>query len=129
MAGRVNGHPRAYHVQVVGHARIARHQGKEPASLVVAVNSSSGPVTGLRSENFRVHAGPVAPGGCLVDVTRVVSNFPGRYLLDIVPFYRQPGVRRALRALRHGGRGLKRDALGRRRRGPNHPEPVGSTRK
>ena len=50
------------------------------------MNSSRGPVTGLSIENFKTATSPVPPGGCNVEITRVVSVLPGRYMLDIVPF-------------------------------------------
>jgi subtilisin family serine protease len=101
-AGRVNagravrraalevGQSRLYHIHAVGHPRLARPGNRESASLVVAVNYWRGPVTGLDASHFRVHAGPVAAGGCQVEITRVVSNFPGRYLLDVVPYTSNP---------------------------------------
>jgi hypothetical protein len=101
-AGRVNagravrraalevGESRLYHVHGVGHPRLARPGNRESATIVVAVNSSRGPVTGLDISHFRAHANPVAAGGCQVEITRVVSNFPGRYQLDVVPFISNP---------------------------------------
>jgi hypothetical protein len=73
-------------MQAVGHAGLARPGNRETASLVLAVNSARGPVSGLDLSHFRAKAGPVAPYGCEVEITRAVSFFPGRYLLDIVPF-------------------------------------------
>ena len=79
-----------YHIEAVGHPTIARHGNKEGAAVVLAVNSSQGPVTGLVQNNFQVKAGPVAAGGCDVELKRVVSYFPGRYLLEIVPYTANP---------------------------------------
>lgn len=84
------GQPRAYHVQAVGSARLAKAGNKEPATVVLAVNSSEGPVTGLGQSAFRAKAGPVAPGGCEVEITRAISGFPGRYLLDLIPYSSNP---------------------------------------
>jgi subtilisin family serine protease len=84
------GQPRAYHVQAVGSARLAKAGNKEPASIVVATNGPEGPVTGLALGDFRAKAGPVAPGGCEVEITRVVSGFAGRYLLDVIPYSSNP---------------------------------------
>ncbi|MGI9324808.1 MAG: hypothetical protein ACR2PZ_06280 [Pseudomonadales bacterium] len=77
-------------VHAVGHPTVARSENKEAASLVLAVNSSNGPVTDLTMDNFQPKAGPVAAFGCEVELTRVVSNFPGRYLLDVVPITSNP---------------------------------------
>jgi subtilisin family serine protease len=84
------GQVRAFHVDAVGSARLAKAGNKEPGSIVVAVNASEGPVNGLALGAFRAKAGPVAPGGCEVEITRVVSGFPGRYLLDVIPYSSNP---------------------------------------
>jgi hypothetical protein len=84
------GRPRAYHVQAVGSARLAKAGNKEPATVVLAVNSSEGPVTGLAQSAFRATAAPVAPFGCEVEITRVISGFPGRYLVDLIPSSSNP---------------------------------------
>jgi subtilisin family serine protease len=84
------GGPRVYHVQAVGSARLAKAGNKEPASIVVAANGPEGPVTGLALGDFRAKAGPVASFGCEVELTRVVSGFPGRYLLDVIPISSNP---------------------------------------
>jgi len=77
-------------VHAVGHPTTARAENKEAAALVLAVNASNGPVTELTMDNFQAKAGPVAAFGCEVEITRMVSNFPGRYLLDIVPITSNP---------------------------------------
>jgi len=101
-AGRVNaeravrralmevGQSRLYHLHAVGHPRLARDGNREAASVVAAVNSARGPVIGLDRSHFRATANPVAPYGCEVEITRVVSFFPGRYLLDLVPITTNP---------------------------------------
>lgn len=77
-------------IHAEGHPTTARAGTTDEAALVLAVNSDGGPVVGLGAGNFQTHAGPVAAGGCYVEITRVVSNLDGRYLLDIVPITSNP---------------------------------------
>jgi len=72
-------------LHAVGTPVLARDGNREPAAVVLAVNGINGPVEGLDEGNFQVVAGPVGAGGCLVEISRVLNNFPGRYVIELVP--------------------------------------------
>jgi hypothetical protein len=78
------------HISAVANERLADAGDTEEAALIVAVTADDGVVTDLTMDNFRASAHIVAPGGCEVTITRVVSTLPGVYLLDIVPFVDNP---------------------------------------
>lgn len=63
------------------------------SALVVAVNSSSGPVAGLTISNFTLSTEFVPAGGCLVDLIAVQTRSTGVYTLDLVPFRSNPNCR------------------------------------
>ena len=74
------------HIQALAGERLADAGNKNEASILVAINSATGPVRGLQMSNFQVKAVLVAPFGCDVTLKRVIEPSPGAYLLDIVPY-------------------------------------------
>lgn len=80
----------ALHIDAVTQQRLAEPGGTAEAGLVVAVTSDTGVVRDLTIDNFQSRAILVPPGGCQVTVKNVTSQFPGTYLLDIVPFAADP---------------------------------------
>jgi hypothetical protein len=54
--------------------------------VVVSVTDATGvPVTGLAASNFTVTALIVGPGGALVNISSVISQAAGFYLVQVVP--------------------------------------------
>ena len=86
----ISGCSTALMIHAEGHAKTARSENKEAASIIVAVNDTKGPVTGLNINNFKTIAQPVAASGCFVDITRAVNIMPGSYMLDIIPIESNP---------------------------------------
>ena len=80
----------ALHIDAIAHQRLAEAGGTGEAGLVVAVTSDTGVVNGLTVENFVARAILVPPGGCQITITDVISQLPGTYLLNIVPFAADP---------------------------------------
>jgi len=73
------------HVDIASAERLADAGDTDLAALVVAVNSSSGPVAGLTISNFTLSTETVPAGGCNVDLVAVQVRSTGAYMLDIVP--------------------------------------------
>jgi hypothetical protein len=80
----------ALHVDAIAHETLADAGDTEAAALVVAVTSDEGVLRDLSIDNFVARAILVPPGGCQVTITDVTSQFPGTYLLAIVPFAANP---------------------------------------
>lgn len=72
-------------ISAVGTEKLADAGDTDEAALVVAVNSSTGPVTGLTISDFNLITHTVPPGGCLVSLTNVTEKQAGAYTLDVVP--------------------------------------------
>jgi len=81
------------HIDIAGVERLADAGDTDLAALVVAVNSSSGPVAGLTIFNFTLSTEFVPASGCLVDLIAVQTRSTGVYTLDLVPFRSNPSCR------------------------------------
>jgi hypothetical protein len=72
-------------IQVATSEGLANAGGTSNAFLLVAVNSGSGPVTGLIESDFSLTTATAPPGGSLLTITTVTSPGDGLYTIRVVP--------------------------------------------
>jgi hypothetical protein len=74
-------------VEALSEDAIAAPENRMPNYITLSVTNEHGlPVTGLTVANFKLDAMIVAPGGVLVEISRVSpGRLPGFYFIDVVP--------------------------------------------
>ena len=73
------------HIQAVAHELEADAGRKGEAAIVVGLYTSTGPLKGLLTGNFRVADHAVPPGGCGVEKKRVDELENGVYRIIVAP--------------------------------------------
>jgi hypothetical protein len=74
-------------VTAISENTIAHPGNRQPNYIIVSVSRENGePVTGLTAANFKVDTLIVAPGGALVQISRVAhAGVEAYYLIEVVP--------------------------------------------